>query len=375
MKRILILINSLGGLYNFRKELVEKLIERGYQVVISAPINEESSFFIDIGCRYIETPINRRGINPVTDFKLFIKYIDIIKTEKPDIVLTYTIKPNIYGGLACRLLKIPYIANITGLGTSIENKGLISKISLFLYKIGLKDAGCVFFQNQANSRFFINKNIVNNKIRLIPGSGVNLEQHKFEDYPESDDVIRFLFIGRIMKSKGVNELLEASEKIKSKYPNVEFHLVGGMEEDYTQKLNELESKGIIKYHGRQIDVHPFIKDSHAIINPSYHEGMSNVLLESASTGRPVLASDIPGCRETFDEGISGYKFNVKNVDSLIETIIKFIKLPYDEKKKMGVAGRLKMESEFDRNIVVNEYLDAIESILGEGARYESVREN
>lgn len=375
MKKVLIFINSLGGLYNFRNELIYKLIEKGYQVVISAPMNEKSSFFIDMGCKYIETPINRRGTNPISDLIILTRYMVIIKKEKPDIVLTYTIKPNVYGGIACRIFGVPYLTNITGLGTSIENQGIVSNISLLLYKIGLKNAESVFFQNQTNSQFFANRNIVNNKIRLIPGSGVNLTQHKFEDYPESDDIIKFLFIGRIMKSKGIIELFEASEKIKEKYSNVEFHFVGGKEEDYTQRLDKLQKRGIIKYHGRQNEVYPFIKDSHAIINPSYHEGMSNVLLESASTGRPVLASDVPGCRETFDEGISGYKFEAKKVDSLIETIIKFIELPYEVKKKMGLAGRKKMEKEFDRNIVINEYLKAIESIIGEGVVNESLWKN
>ena len=287
---------------------MQRLVDEGYEVVIAAPLDEKNSYFTNIGCKCIETPINRRGTNPLSDFKLLLNYRKILKVNKPKVVLTYTIKPNVYGGIACRLLDVPYIANITGLGTSIENEGIIQKISLFLYRTGLKKAECVFFQNETN-RFYINKhNIIKGKTILIPGSGVNLAQHSFEEYPKNNQIIKFLIIGRIMKAKGINELLEAAKQVKGKYPHIQFELIGGKEEDYTSLLQQYENRNIIKYHGRQKDVHMFIKNSHAIINPSYHEGMSNVLLESASTGRPVLASNIPGCKETFDEGVSGFGF-------------------------------------------------------------------
>ncbi|HOA82196.1 MAG TPA: glycosyltransferase, partial [Defluviitaleaceae bacterium] len=201
------------------------------------------------------------------------------------------------------------------------------------------------------------------KTRLTPGSGVNLKYHCFEEYPDSDNIIKFLFIGRIMKDKGIDELLEAAQKVKCMYPNVQFDLVGYCEENYTKRLSDFENRGIIKYHGQQDDVHSFIKGAHAIIHPSYHEGMANVLLEAASTGRPVLASNIPGCRETFDEGVTGYGFEVRNTSALVNTIEKFIKLPYEDKKQMGIAGRVKVEHEFDRQIVVDCYMEEIGEIL------------
>jgi galacturonosyltransferase len=209
---------------------------------------------------------------------------------------------------------------------------------------------------------FIVNNIVKRKVRVLPGSGVNLIEHKFEDYPESEENIHFLFIGRIMKDKGIDELLEAARRIKQKYPNVHFELIGFCEEGYEDKLQELMNLGIIKYHGLQDDVHSFIKNSHAVILPSYHEGMSNALLEAATTGRPVIASKITGCKETFDDGISGLGFEVKNVDSLENTIIKFIELPLEKKRAMGLAGRRKMEKEFNRQIVVLAYIEEIEKL-------------
>jgi glycosyltransferase involved in cell wall biosynthesis len=373
--KILVLANFGMGLYKFRKELLAELIKKNYEVYISLPEDEYVPKLEKLGCHFVETRVDRRGMNPITDFKLLLHYISMIKRIKPDLVLSYTIKPNVYGGIACRLTGTAYMSNITGLGTSIEDKGLIQKITMRLYRIALKNASCIFFQNKTNRRFFINNSIIKSYTKLIPGSGVNLKNHNFEEYPKDDGTIKFLFIGRIMKAKGIEELLEAAEKVKVKYPNVQFELIGGSEEDYNQQLVELDRLGIIHYHGQQDDVHTFIKNSHATILPSYHEGTANVLLESASSGRPVLASRVPGCLETFNEDVSGIGFEVKSVDSLVEAIIKFINLPYEQKKAMGIAGRRKMEKEFDRKMVTQSYLNEIDKILIGEKRYELIREN
>jgi glycosyltransferase involved in cell wall biosynthesis len=363
MKKVLILSNHHVYTYNLRKEIIQKILYENYEVYLVLPYGEKVERLMEIGCKFIDLPLDRRGINPINDLKLLFSYYRIIKKIKPSVVLSYTIKPNIYGGIASKSTNTPYLANVTGIGTSINNKGLIQKITLTLYKFGLKKAACVFFQNELNRQLFIDKHIVNGKTKLIPGSGVNLNYHCFEDYPDSDDIIKFLFIGRIMKDKGIDELLEAAQKIKGMYPNVQFDLVGYCEENYTKRLSDFENRGIIKYHGQQDDVHSFIKGAHAIIHPSYHEGMANVLLEAASTGRPVLASNIPGCRETFDEGISGYGFEVRNTLALVNTIEKFIQLPYEKKKQMGIAGRSKVEREFDRQIVIDSYMEEINKLM------------
>jgi galacturonosyltransferase len=296
---------------------------------------------------------------------LFISYLKIINKEKPDVVLTYTIKPNIYGSLAASILRVSYIPNVTGLGSAVMSQGLINKMAKLLYKVSLRKALCVFFQNTENERYMLENKLLEGHYRLIPGSGVNLQKHSFEDYP-ANGKINVLYVGRLMREKGISEFLKAAEIIKKRYKSVEFHIIGSMEDSYNEEiLKELRDKKVINYYGSQKDVHKFIKNSHVTVNPSYHEGMSNVLLESASTGRPVLASNIPGCRETFDEGISGFGFEVKNVDSLVETLIKFIELPYEKKQSMGLAGRNKIEREFDRNIVVNAYLEEIDKIVNE----------
>jgi glycosyltransferase involved in cell wall biosynthesis len=251
MKKVLILSNHHVYTYNLRKEIIQKILYENYEVYLVLPYGEKVERLMEIGCKFIDLPLDRRGINPINDLKLLFSYYRIIKKIKPSVVLSYTIKPNIYGGIASKSTNTPYLANVTGIGTSINNKGLIQKITLTLYKFGLKKAACVFFQNELNRQLFIDKHIVNGKTKLIPGSGVNLNYHCFEDYPDSDDIIKFLFIGRIMKDKGIDELLEAAQKIKGMYPNVQFDLVGYCEENYTKRLSDFENRGIIKYHGQQ----------------------------------------------------------------------------------------------------------------------------
>lgn len=356
--KILILANNDGGLYKFRKELIEELsIEN--DVYISLPRGNNIPRLKELGCTFIETPIDRRGVNPIADIKLFMKYMKILKEVKPDVVLSYTIKPNVYGGMASSLLKKPYIANVTGLGTAVESGGVIQKITLLLYKCGLSKAACVFFQNESNKELFIERKIVGKNTRLIPGSGVNLNDYKLQNYPSSDKGIRFLFIGRIMKAKGIEELLEAAEKIKTIYKDISFDLIGDIEEDFSIKLKEYAEKEIINYHGQQDSVIPFIKNTHATILPSYHEGTANVLLESAACGRPIIATAIPGCIETYNESLSGFGCEVRNSESLVQAISKFINLSHVKKEKMGVKGREKMEIEFNRNIIISAYLEEI----------------
>lgn len=360
--RILIITNVFGGLYNFRRELVEKLASEN-ELICALPYDPRKSWFDQIGCKYIEVPTDRRGTNPITDYKLYRTYLGIVRKEKPDVVLTYTVKPNIYGGLAANREGVPCIANITGLGTGILRKTVLRRVIINLYRRALRKAACVFFQNAENQRFFLDENIVTGKNRLIPGSGVNLDRYHFEEYPENDNFIRFLFIGRVMKEKGIDEFLKAADSLKEKYPNTNYDIIGSLEEEnYQSILKDYQERGIIQFHGPQRDVHSFIKNSHATVNPSYHEGMSNVLLESASTGRPVIASNIPGCRETFEDGVSGMAFEPRNAEDLTDKLIKFIELPYEKKKAMGIAGRRKVEKEFDRNIVIDAYMEEINKI-------------
>lgn len=366
MKKILIFSNHVITIKALRVELVNALVDKTHKVILAMPKDNQNVFFEDLGCEIIETSLDRRGTNPIADLKLLLNYMKIIKDVKPDVVLTYTIKPNVYGGLACLLKKTPYLANITGLGTAVENGGIMAILTKFLYKIGLCNARTVFFQNSTNEKFFKQEKVVKKNTRLLPGSGVNLEKHPFEEFPQMDQCIKFLFVGRIMKDKGINELLEAFSKIKQQYHNAELSVVGMFDEDeYKSQLENLENQGILKYLGQRSDVHDLIKKNHVVVLPSYHEGLANVLLEAAACGRPVIATDVAGCRETYDDGISGLSCKAKESQSLYNAMEQFIKKTHEEKILMGIAGRQKVEKEFDRTIVVDAYIEEIERIIGE----------
>ncbi len=362
MKKVLILVNHDVVIYNFRKELVERLLKDGYEVYISSPSGERIDDLVAMGCKHIEAKIARHGTNVIEELKLLNYYKKIIKEIEPDVVLSYTIKPNIYGGMACRMLKVPYIANITGLGTAVENRGLMQNITTTLYRIAFKKINCLFFQNTENRQFFIDKNLAVGKHRLIPGSGVNLEHFNILDYP-SDETIEFTFISRIMKEKGIEQYIEAAEFIRNKYPNTRFHICGFCEEAYEDILKILQEQGIVTYHGMQRDVRVILQKTHCTIHPTYYpEGMSNVLLESSACGRPIITTNRSGCRETVDDGVNGFIVEQQNSRDLIEKIEKFLKLSYEEKRLMGLAGRAKVNKEFDRQIVVDAYMDEIDKI-------------
>ena len=363
-KKILILTNDIYGLICFRKEVVENIIKNNI-VSIAIPVDQRMDELQRLGINLIATKnLCKRGTNPLTDIKLLREYLKIIKQTKPDIILTYTIKPNIYGGLAARLKKIPTIVNITGLGTAVENPGWLQKVTVNLYKLAMKPAKRIFFQNSSNEAFFSKFKIKNNVHKLIPGSGVNLEHHSLQPYPDNDNPIKFLFMSRVMKEKGIEEFLEAAKYIKQNNAiKTEFHIIGACEEDYKETLEKLQKEGIIYYHGRQNDVRRFIKNCHCLIHPSFYpEGMSNVILENAAAGRPVITTNRPGCREAINDGETGYIIEPKNINDLIITIEKFIRLSNEEKKQMGLKGRSKMEKEFNRNIVVQAYLEAIKNL-------------
>lgn len=362
-KTILILTNSIGGLHSFRKEVVKAICDEGFKVYISVPAEaSQAEYFREIGCEIILTEFNRRGVNPLADFMLMMAYRKLMKKLKPVAVLTYTIKPNIYGGMAARLCHVPQLANVTGLGDAVENGGWMQKLTVTLYKMGLGKARRIFFQNASNREFGIRMGIADESSILLPGSGVNLQHHTYQEYPADERKIRFLYIGRVLKDKGAEELFEAAKVIKEKYPQAEFQIVGNVEGDYQKQLDELVAKGAIRFLGPQSDVRPFIGAVECTIMPSYHEGMSNVNLESAANGRPVITTNVPGCKETVDDGKTGFLCEARSSKSLIDTIECFIALPYIQKAQMGQEGRKKAEQEFDRQTVVSAYLKELNSI-------------
>lgn len=358
--KILILANYDVGLYKFRKELLEAFRDAGHEVYASLPKGKFEQQIKDLGVHYIETEVNRRGTNPFEDLKLYNTYKKMAKQIRPDVVLTYTIKPNVYGGLVCQKFKIPYICNMTGLGSALENEGLLQFLTIRMYRVGLKKANKVFAQNKENLQFLIDHKIVSDNYDLIPGSGVNLKQYEYHTYP-NDETIHFVFVGRMMKEKGFGSYLDCAEFIHDKHPNTLFHICGIKEEDYYSRVEELSERGICCYHGLVDDMKKIYDGVHCIIHPTYYpEGMSNVLLEASACGRPMITTDRPGCKEIVEDGVNGYIVRQKDLDDLIEKVEKFISLSNDERAELGRNARRKVEKEFDRQIVIDKYMSEID---------------
>lgn len=336
--------------YQFRRELVLDLL-KDYQVVLLTPFNGHEDDFMAYGCKVIETKFERRGISPVQEAKLYKTYLKILEEEKPDFVITYSIKPNIYGGTACQKLNIPYAVNVQGLGTAFQKQG-IKQAAAAMYKQACKKAEVVFFENASNAEYFINHQIIPEKLAyVLPGAGVNTDYYSYQSL-EKHERFHFLYLGRIMKEKGVNELFQSMKMIKEEFPNTVLDIVGFTEEDYEETIQRIVMDGIAVFHGFQEDPRPYYKLADCVVLPSYHEGMSNVLLEAASTGRLLITSDTPGCREAVDVNETGFLCKVRDTESLYAAMKKAVSLTEKERQAVSLAAREKMVNEFAKEKVV-----------------------
>lgn len=366
-KKIGIFTNNDDDIYCFRKELIEAFIDNGFDVLISCPYGEKFELMKDIEYTYDDPFIDRRGTDIISDIKLFFHYFTLLRKEKPDIVLTYTAKPNVYCTLAAFLQGIPVIANVTGFGSVLEKRGILHQFIMKLFKFSYRRASCIMFQNSTNMKLAQDNGMVKGDSKLIPGSGVNTDRYPLIDYPDDSDGIVFNYIGRILHDKGVDDYIECAKRITAKYPYVRFNMLGFIEPTemhYKKELERLEENGVVYYLGSKNDVRPFIASSHATIHPStYGEGMSNVLLESASSGRPVISTDNPGCRETFIDNETGLLYHGGDVDALCNKVEEFINMPNEKRREMGIKGREYIKENFSRDIVVKAYLEKINLYL------------
>ena len=369
---IALLTNNDDDVYCFRKELIEGLIAEGYEMLISCPDGPKFELMKDIPYIYDNPDIDRRGTNPIKDFGLMMHYRKLFKKYKPSVVLTYTAKPNVYASIAAHQQGIPVINNLTGLGSVVNENGLKKAFIMWLFKVAYQKSACMMFQNATNMQVAIDTGMVKGDYKLIPGSGVNTDRYPLQSYPEGGDgktgaPVVFNYIGRILHDKGVDDYIEAARRIKKNYPQTEFNMLGFIEPTeihYEQDLKELEAQGIVIYRGSQKDVKPFMARAHATIHPStYGEGMSNVLLESASSGRFLITTNNPGCQETLEDGKTGYIYQGGNVDALVASIEKFLALPNKERQKMGEAGRERVVKNFSREIVIEAYKSKIRELI------------
>lgn len=371
-KRIALLTNNDDDVYCFRKELIEAMLAEGYEVLVSCPYGEKFELMEGIPYEYDDPVIDRRGTSVVNDGKLLLHYFQLFRKYRPDVVLTYTAKPNVYGSMAAHVLGIPVINNLTGFGSVLNAGKLKQAFIMSLFRMAYRRSACMMFQNATNMELAQKMGMVKGESHLIPGSGVNTERYPLQPYPDGGNgregaVVVFNYIGRILHDKGVDDYIEAASRIRQEYPRTEFNLLGFIEpteSHYETDLKHLEERGIIHYRGSQKDVKPFIAKSHATIHPStYGEGMSNVLLESASSGRPLITTDNPGCQETVVDGETGFLYHGGDVDALCQKIEEFLSLDNEERKQMGEAGRGYMETHFSRTVVVDAYLKKIHKLL------------
>ncbi|MCF0115029.1 MAG: glycosyltransferase family 4 protein, partial [Erysipelotrichaceae bacterium] len=361
---IALMTNNDDDVYCFRLELIQVFIKEGYDVLISCPYGTKFELMKDIPYLYDNPEIDRRGTNVFADFKLIMHYLKLFIDYKPSVVLTYTAKPGVYASLAARSLGIPYINNVTGLGSVLNKTGLMRKFIMGLFKFAYSKAVCIMFQNGTNMKLAQELGWVHGDYKLIPGSGVALDRYPIQDYPEGGngiegDKVVFNYIGRVLHDKGVDDYIEAAKRIKKNYPKTEFNMLGFIEpteSHYEEELRVLGEQDIVQYRGSQKDVKPWIKRAHAIIHPStYGEGMSNVLLENAASGRFLITTDNPGCKETVDDGESGFIYPGGNVEELVKAVEKFLSMNNEDRKQMGLNGREKMEKEVSREVVVKAY--------------------
>jgi len=369
MKKIAIVLNSSWQAYNFRLTLAREIKESGYKVVFIAPYDNKYSEFLKEEFDFFHIYIDPKGINPIGDFKTLILMYKLYKKIAPDIVLNFTIKPNIYSSIISKILEIKSINNITGLGTVFIRKSIVTTIVKLLYKISLNCASKVFFQNNDDKKLFLeNKLVSEKKCDLIPGSGVDTEKFSPVLINTQNDNLKFLVVARVLKDKGIYEYIDAIKIIKLKYDNISFQLLGevGVQNKTAileDELNEWVNQGLINYLGTSDEVQNILKNVDCVILPSYREGTPRSLLEAASMEKPIITTNVVGCKEVVDDGVNGYLCEVRSSEDLARKIEMFINLPFEKKLDMGKEGRKKMLNEFSESIVIKKYLDSIKEIL------------
>lgn len=372
--KLMIALNTAWNLVNFRAGLIRALVAAGYEVVAVAPDDEYSPKLAALGCRFVPLPMDNKGVNPGRDLLLLFRFVQVLRHERPDVYLGYTVKPNIYGSIAAHLLRIPVINNVAGLGTAFVKQNWLTKVVRALYMISLSRSAKVFFQNDEDRDMFITEGLVREELTgRLPGSGVDLERFSAVPLPSSidgaQDKIRFLLIARMLREKGVAEYVEAARGLKNKFPNAKFCLLGFLDVQNPsaisrEQMAEWVAEGVVNYLGSSDDVRKEIGVSDCVVLPSYYrEGTPRSLLEAAAMGRPIITTDTIGCRDVVDDGLTGYLCDPRDAEDLAGKMVRFLEMSGDERVVMGLAGRAKIEQEFDERIVIDRYLEAITNVV------------
>lgn len=370
-KKVMIALNSAWNLYNFRAGLIKALIKKGYDVVAVAPSDEYAALLPSLGCRFVSVDMDTTGTNPFKDILLFFRYLRILLAERPNAFLGFTIKPNVYGSMAAALTGTPTINNVAGLGFTFQKNNWLTNLATFLYRVALKNATMVLFQNTEDMEVFIEKRVVSPlHSRRIPGSGVDID--RFAKCPpieiKENRPFRFLFAARLLWDKGVAEYVEAARRIQRTHPNIEFCIVGFTIDDSRKgvsvsQLRTWEKEGAIRYLGVSDNIEEEFSSADCIVLPSYYrEGVPRVLLEAAAAGRPLITTDWIGCREVVDDGDNGFLCIPRSIDSLTQSMQRMLDLSEDQLVEMGEKGRIKVAYAFSEEIIINIYSELLEDL-------------
>jgi glycosyltransferase involved in cell wall biosynthesis len=366
-KRIAIAINTSWNILNFRAGLIRALVAEGYDVLALAPPDAYSSRLVELGCRYIPVAMDNKGTSPHRDLLLLSRFWRILKRERVDVYLGYTIKPNIYGSLAAHALGIPVINNVAGLGTAFIRESWLTLLVKAMYRAAFRRSRLVFFQNNDDRSLFLDNNIVRpDRTALLPGSGIDLNRYQVvpPNRPAGDEAFRFLLVARLLWDKGVGEFVEAARIVSQRRPTVRFQLLGFLDVENRTAVSRATvdgwvAEGVVEYLGTTDDVRPYLAAADCVVLPSYREGTPRTLLEAAAMGKPLIATDVPGCREVVEHGRNGFLCPVRDPAGLAEQMMRMLDLPSAMLAQMGRESREKAEQEFDEQIVIHRYLEAL----------------
>ncbi len=374
-RKIVIALNTAWNLVNFRAGLIRALVAEGYEVVAVAPNDVYASRLAELGCRFVALPMDNKGTHPGRDLLLFFRFLNLLRRERPDVFLGYTIKPNVYGSLAAHVLGIPVVNNIAGLGTAFIRNSWLTRLVRLLYKTAFSRSHHVFFQNNEDLQMFVERGLVPaDKVSRLPGSGVDLGT--FHYVPMSSLENRsfcFLLVARLLWDKGVGEYVEAARMVRRKYPATTFQLLGFLDVKNqtavsSAQMDDWVDEGVVEYLGVTDDVRPYLAAADCVVLPSYREGVPRSLLEAAAIGRPIVTTDAIGCRDAVDDGVNGLLCCVGDASDLAEKMQRIVEMSPVERALMGNAGREKMELEFDEKIVIDRYLRVTGDIVSSGVR-------
>ena len=367
-KKIIVFANTSWFLFNFNLNLMLHLQKLGYEVVAVAPEDDYSARFAEYGISFKAITIDNKGTNPIKDALLFVRLVFLFIKQKPACILSYTSKSNIYASLAARLLHIPVINNISGLGTAFIREDWVTKIVKWLYRLSLNKSSKVFLLNEDDLAIFINNNLVQTeKTELLPGPGVDVNQFSPSDKSNHNKNFVFLLVARMLKDKGIVELVEATRLLKAQYPYIECQLLGFLDAKNPSAVSSEEmqawvNEGVVNYLGVSDSVVDFLRLADCVVLPSYREGVPRSLLEAASVGKPIITTDAVGCREVVDDGINGFLCEPRSVSDLKDKMEKMLLLPETERLQMGYNGRDKVLKQFDEQIIIDRYVKAIEHL-------------